>query len=147
MIDNIAFTARIQNANPAQLVVINFELILAFLDEGKIDKARNGLEQLIRSLNFEISLAHDFYDIYRHVNGLLVSAQFSPDGETAAKAVAEARELLETLLVGWQDAEKQVAELPPVAGNAPKVYSGLTYGRDGEPDEYIDDSNKKGYMA
>ena len=145
MIDNTRYTTRIQNANPAQLVVINFELILAFIDEGEIVKAKNALEQLIRSLNFEISLAHDFYDIYRHVNGLLITALFSPAQKTTA--LTEARELLETLLTGWRDVETQVAELPPVAGNVPKVYTGLTYGRDGEPDEYIDDSGKKGYMA
>jgi hypothetical protein len=147
MINKDSFSMRIANANPAQMVVINFELVIAFIDDGQIEKAKNGLEQLVRSLNFEIPLAHDFYDIYRYINELLVRAQLSQDKNTADNAAEEARELLETLLVGWQDVEKQVADLPPVAGESPKVYSGLTYSNDGKADEYIDDDNKKGYMA
>jgi len=147
MINEQGFKTRIASANPAQLVVINFEMILAFIDDGQVDKAKSGLEQLVRSLNFEIALAHDFFDIYRYVNELLVGAQFASDDAVAKQSLAAARELLATLLVGWQDVEKQVADLPPVAGESPKVYAGLTYGRDGEVDEYIDDGDKKGYMA
>jgi len=147
--DKDAYALRIAQANPAQLVVINFELILAFLDEHNIERAKNALEQLIRALNFEVPLAHDFYEVYKYVNSLLVIAQVSQDEAKAKQAVAESRELLETLLTGWKDAQRQVDELnlPPVAGESPAVYSGLTYSKDGQADEYIDDSDKKGFMA
>ncbi|MCL2187140.1 MAG: flagellar protein FliS [Defluviitaleaceae bacterium] len=143
------YTARISKANPAQLVVINFELLIAFIGDGQFEKAKNALEQLVRSLNFEITLAHDFYEVYKYVNQLLNTAHFSRDEAESKKASAEAQELLETLLVGWKDAENQVAalDLPPVAGDSPTIYSGLTYGRDGQADEYIDDGDKKGFMA
>ena len=149
MIDKDDFSLRISKANPAQLVVINFELLIQFIENEQIDKAVNALEQLIRALNFEIPLAHDFYEIYKYVNTLLVTAQFSSNKGEAKQAASEAREILESLLTGWKDAENQVAalELPPVAGEAPTVYSGLTYSRDGKANEYIDDDKKKGYMA
>lgn len=145
--DKDVYSARIAAANPAQLVVINFELILAFIDSGQFEKAKNGLEQLVRALNFEIPLAHDFYGVYKYINERLTAAQFSSDENTVNATAAEARELLQTLLTGWQDVEKQVADLPAVAGESPAVYSGLTYGRDGTADEYVDDTDKKGYMA
>ena len=147
MINKAEYTQRIAKANPAELVVINFELLLDFLDGGDIDKAKNALEQMVRSLNFEIPLAHDFYAVYKYVNERLIAAQFAREEGTAKEAVAEVRELMETLLVGWRDVEKQVADLPPVAGEGPAVYSGLTYSKDGTADEYIDDGDKKGYMA
>jgi len=147
MVNRDDYTLRISKANPAELVVINFELVLAFLDVGDIEKTKNAVEQLMRSLNFEISLAHDFFDVYRYVNERLVIAQFSQDEVLIKEVISEVRELMETLLVGWKDVEKQVADLPPVAGEGPAVYSGLTYSKNGTADEYIDDGDKKGYMA
>jgi flagellin-specific chaperone FliS len=147
MMDKDAYALRISKANPAQLVVINFEMIVAFLDGGQIDKAKEGLDQLIRALNFEIPLAHDFYEIYKYIYELLITAQLSTDASKANQAADEARELMNTLLEGWKDAEKQVADLPPVTGEPPMVYAGLTYSRDGTADEYIDDGDKKGFMA
>ncbi|MCL2499335.1 MAG: flagellar protein FliS [Defluviitaleaceae bacterium] len=147
MINADDYKIRISNANPAQLVVINFEMVIAFLDDGQIEKAKDALSQLIRSLNFEITLAHDFYEIYKYVNELLIAAQFSKDDAKIKQTLNEARELMDVLLVGWKDAEKQVADLPPVAGIAPKVYAGLTYSRSGQVDEYVDEGNNKGYMA
>lgn len=147
MIDKEAYSPRIAAANPAQLVVINFELLLEYIAAGEYGKAKDALDSLIRGLNFEIELAHDFYGIYKYVYELLTAAQFSREPEKAAASANEAREHLEALLEGWRDAEKQVAALPPVVGEAPKQYAGLTYGRDGTADEYIDDDSRKGYMA
>jgi hypothetical protein len=147
MIDKEAYTLRISTANPAQLVVINIELVIAFAENGQIEKAKDALDKLIRSLNFEIPLAFDFYEIYKYVNELLVSAQFSKDETQIKQNLADVSELMNTLLIGWKDAEKQVADLPPVVGETPKVYMGLTYSRDGLADEYIDDTDKKGFMA
>ncbi|MCL2604891.1 MAG: flagellar protein FliS [Defluviitaleaceae bacterium] len=147
MVDANEYRLRIANANPAQLVVINFEMVIVFLDDGQIEKAKDALEQLVRSLNFEISLAHDFYEIYKYINELLITAQFSKDEVIVTQSVSEVRELMGTLLDGWRNVEKQVADLPPVAGESPKIYAGLTYSRDGQVDEYVDEGNNKGYMA
>jgi len=163
MIDKAAYTLRIAQANPTQLVVINFELICDFLTEALaaygtesiltneeskdnfrlyIDKAKDGLQQLIKGLNLDLSIAHDFYEIYRYVHKLLINAYFSLD----KNAVLEALELMDTLLVGWREAATQVIDEPPIAGEGPIVYAGLTYSRDGL-NEYIMEGEGRSYQA
>jgi len=173
MIDKSAYLLRISQANPVGLVVINFELILDFLTEAvvalepqasageaqdalpppdfevfrtNVQKAKSGLEQLIQSLDFEVPIAHDFYEIYNYVYKLLCNVQFSSDGKAACVALKEVSELMEILLEGWRDTAEKADNLPP-ASEGPKVYTGLTYGRDGQANEYIDENKDRGYMA
>lgn len=158
--DKSAYLMRISQANPTQLVVINFEIIIDFLNAAEgaigtddflthIQKANEGLAQLMYSLDLSVSLSHDFYEIYRYVFKCLSDISFSRDKATAQRVVAEARELMEMLLEGWiKAAESDAAQTgSPVAGEAPKVYTGLTYGKDGQAEEYIAEDTGRGYMA
>ncbi|MCL2386460.1 MAG: flagellar protein FliS [Defluviitaleaceae bacterium] len=161
MIDKSAYMLRISQASPAGLVVINFELIMDFLNaalsslaEGEregfrvnVQKAKDGIDQLIQSLNFDIPISQDFYEIYNYSYKLLCDVHFSSDSEAACAAIKEVAEHMEMLLVGWRDAAEKSAHVPPASGEAPKVYTGLTYGRDGQANEYIDENKDRGYMA
>lgn len=151
---------RISQANPTQLVVINFEIILDFLTAAGgafgtddyltyIQKAKSGLDQLIESLDLSVELSHDFYEIYKYTYKLLSDISFTQDKDTAHNTIAETKELMTLLLEGWQKAAESDAatEEPPVASEAPKVYTGLTYGKNGQAEEYIDESSERGYMA
>lgn len=162
MINTDDYTLRISQASPAQLVVINYELIEAFLTDAleaygpeaviraedkpvfaqHIEKAKNGLTQLIRGLNFEIIIAHDLYQIYEYVNGLLNAAYFSYKRDAAAEALS----LMRTLLEGWREAARQEPDAAPVTDGAPQVYAGLTYQKDGLS-EYVVQDNGRGYQA
>lgn len=152
MINTADYTLRISQASPAQLVVINYELITAFLRDAldaygsgavitnsdkpvfarNIDKARDGLQLLIRSLDFEVSISQDLYQIYEYVNRLLNTAYFGYNRTTAEEALS----LMETLLTGWREAALQEPDTP--SGSAPQVYAGLTYGKGGLS-EYVKD--------
>ncbi|MDR0271717.1 MAG: flagellar protein FliS [Clostridiales bacterium] len=157
--DKSAYLMRISQASPAGLVVINFELIIDFLNEAVaqkentenfralIAKAKDGLEQLIQALDFEIPLSHDFYEIYKYSYKLLCDVIFSADTEAACSALKEVAELMETLLVGWRDVLDKTPVVEAAEAAAPKVYTGLTYGRDGQANEYIDENNDRSYMA
>jgi len=151
---------RISQANPTQLVVINFELILEFLTAADqavgtdaflncIQKAKSGLEQLTDALDLSVSISHDFYEIYKYTYKLLSDVSFTREAATAKEAIAEAKELMEMLLEGWRKAEEsdEAKIEAPVATEAPKVYTGLTYGKGGQAEEYIDEDNGRGYMA
>jgi flagellin-specific chaperone FliS len=154
---------RISQASPAGLVVISLEIIVDYLNEAanspesfrsSVQKAKEGIEQLIQSLDFEIPLSQDFYDIYNYCYKLLCDVHFSRDTEAACAAIKEVREHMETLLTGWRDAEEKsgtegltVSEAVTANEAAPKVYTGLTYGRDGQAQEYIDENKDRGYMA
>ena len=159
-IDTNAYILRISQANPTQLVVINFELILEFLTAARaafgtddyltyVQKAKDGLEQLIQSLDLSVSISHDFNEIYMYAYKLLCDVSFSTDSEVAFKAISEVEEHIEELLKGWRVAETSDAanEAPPVDGESPKVYTGLTYGKDGKAEEYISEDTGRGYMA
>ena len=168
MIDRSVYEARIGCANPVQLVVINFELIIDAINDaleelGKaepdqelcsshIAQASNCLEELIRSLNFEISLSSEFHDIYRYANQKLLYSYYSPkQGE-----LLEVLNLMNILHEGWKQAEDQSLNMsenvsanisqPMPAGKAPVVYAGLTYGRGGL-EEYHAESESAGFKA
>ena len=158
--DKSAYLLRISQANPVQLVVINLELLIEFLTNAvktagdsepflaNIQKAKDGLQELIESLDFEIPLANDFYEIYRYVYQLITDAEFTRDQAAAEASLNEAIELMQTLLAGWQELESKIPDSPPVPGDgAPVVYSGLTYGRDGQAQEYIAEDEGRGFMA
>lgn len=162
MIDKSAYMLKISQASPAGLVVINFELILEYLQAASenvadkeafraaVQKAKEGLEQLIQSLDFGVPVSHDFYEIYRYSHKLLCDVQFSSDGEAACSVLREVSELMEMLLEGWRTtAEKADAETAGAVADegVPKVYAGLTYGKDGNANEYIDENTDRGYMA
>jgi flagellar biosynthetic protein FliS len=173
MIDKSAYMLRISQASPAGLVVINFELVLEYLNaavgaldsepqeketfRAAIQKAKDGIEQLIQALDFQVPLSHDFYEIYNYTYKLLCDVHFSSDTEAAFAAVKEVAELMEILLEGWRktalNADAEAAEntagagQPAIPDAPPKVYTGLTYGRDGQANEYIDENKDRGYMA
>jgi len=151
---------RISQANPTQLVVINFELILEFLTAAEraigtddflthIQKAKSGLEQLTDALDLNVPLSHDFYEIYKYTYKRLSDVSFTQDKAAAQEVISESRELMSMLLEGWRKAaESDAATIePPVASEAPKVYTGLTYGKGGQAEEYIDEDSGRGFMA
>ena len=156
--DKSAYILRISQANPTQLVVINFELILEFLAAAGaafgteeylayVNKAKNGLEQLMFSLDLSVTISHDFFEIYKYTYKLLSDISFTQNEELAKKALEEVSELMTLLLEGWKHAAETEKETPPVDGEQPKVYTGLTYGKDGKAEEYISEDTGRGYMA
>jgi len=171
-IDKSAYMVRIAQANPIDLVVINFEIIRDYLTnalntigdlkngnswesleikelyQSNLQKAKSGLDTLIESLAFDVPMSFDFYEIYKYIYKHLSDVAFASNKSAAHAAVTDSLELIEILLEGWRDVATGVAkELPPVATIAPKVYSGLTYGKDGQAQEYIEEDSNRGYMA
>ena len=157
--DKSAYMLRISQASPTGLVVINFELILEYLKEAEggavaeekepfrkaVQKAKDGFDTLISALDFEVAISQDFYEIYNYCYKLLCDVHFSQDGEAACSALKEVAELVEILLTGWRDTAEK-ADTYVESDAAPKVYAGLTYGKDGQAVEYIE-NNDRGYMA
>jgi flagellin-specific chaperone FliS len=154
MVDKDAYTLRISRADTAGLVVIALELAADFIGDALtrhsdrdeyceyLDKAKNAVLQLIRGLNFEVSMAQDFFDIYRYLYKLLVDAFFNGRKEPAAEALS----LIETLLAGWREAASIEAAAAPAIAESSKVFAGLTYERGGLS-EYVERDESKGFKA
>ena len=154
MIDKEYYTKRISETGPVGLVALNFELTLDFLlkarkmylDESKdidqarhlVTRAREGIENLIQSLDFDVPLASDFYEVYKYAYGLLCDVQQSRDGKKVVRALDEAAEIMESFLKAWKELAEKTVEEPLPLEDGPKVYAGLTYGKDGKAKEYVE---------
>jgi len=157
------YVLRIASATPVQLVVINHELIVEFLAEAlatadnpdeapffayNIDKAKNGLLQLIEGLDFEIEIAHELYNLYMYANERLTKAFFGRDREASKEIIIEVQEMFQTLLEGWQSIvdtpDDRILEETIPEGH--QVYAGLTYGRSGLS-EYVKEDDSRGFKA
>ena len=152
MVNKEYYTKRIAQAGPVGLVALNFELTLDFLQKARkiydndmeqcrqcITRAREGIENLIQSLDFDVQLSFDFYELYKYVYGLLCDVQQSGDVKKVAKALDEAIEIVENLTKAWKELAGKTDEEPLEADDGPKIYSGLTYDKDGKATEYFDE--------
>ena len=152
MVDKEYYTKRIAQAGPVGLVALNFELTLDFLQKARkmydddveqsrqcITRAREGIENLIQTLDFDEQLSFDFYELYKYVYGLLCEAQPTSDGKKVAEALDEAANIVGELAKAWRELADKTNEEPLETGDGPKIYAGLTYDKDGKATEYIDD--------
>lgn len=132
------FTLRITQANATELVVILYEMALAFLQEAKeagqeqdwvaygeaIRKTRGCVNELLQSLHFEFEPAPSLYKLYMFCIRRLAYAQVRKEPAVLEEIVA--------VLDKLREAYAQIApnnKTAPVMSNTQTVYSGLTYGK------------------
>ena len=153
MVDKKYYTERISKAGPVGLVALNFELTLDFLQKARkmygdnkeqvrqcVTRAREGIENLIQTLDFDVQLSFDFYEIYKYVYGLLCDVQQSNDEKKINKALDESIEIVGNLAKAWRELANKTVEEPLETGDVPKIYAGLTYDKDGKATEYYDET-------
>ncbi|MCI6812410.1 MAG: flagellar protein FliS [Lachnospiraceae bacterium] len=148
------FTLRITQANKTQLIVILYEMTLAFLEDASlafdtgdkqeykknVRKAKDCLDELIASLdlNYEIALSlHSLYYFYKR--------------QLSSAAIQEKKELLkpvEDMLKELKQSYEKVASQDtsaPLMENAQVVYAGLTYGKGSLNVDLADQSTNRGF--
>ena len=148
------YVLKIANATPVQLVSITNRLMVEFVSEAihaleagnnevfeqNINRAKSALEQLMGSLNFEVEIAQELYDLYLYAGKLLNRSFFDYD----AAPIQEVKEMFETLLEGWEAIEdtpdKRVSDGDTVE-DGPQVYAGLTYEKGGLSEYIVEDEN------
>lgn len=148
------YALRIANATPNELNIINFELCVEYLSEaidqiesdftqfGKnINIALSLLKEIIVSLNFDYEISKELHNIYVYVNKLIISSKFSLN----KKELEDAVNILNTIKSGFEQLNDTNSDT--VIKNATKVFAGLTYGKNGDLSEYIDESQSKGFQA
>ena len=154
MVDKEYYTKRIAQAGPVGLVALNFELTLDFLQKARkmydkdmeqcrhlITRAREGIENLIQSLDFDVQVSFELYEIYKHVYGLLCDVQQSSDEKKVARVLDEVINIIENLTKQWRELADKTVEEPLETEGIPKIYAGLTYDKDGKATEYVDESS------
>lgn len=147
------FTLRITQANSTQLVVILYEMLLCYLDEGEqaadrgafreaIRKARACLNELMQSLNMEYEISANLLQLYLYCLRRLANGEVRGDVEALGQVRAVIRKL--------HDAYEQVAArntAGPVMENPQTIYAGLTYGRNTLTENMADQGPNRGLLV
>lgn len=132
------FTYRITNANSGQMVVVLYDMELAYIEEAltleedkeafvlKVRQAQKVHQELMNTLSYEedAKTALDVMALYLFVNKKLVESvvkRGNVDLEAAIK-------VLEDLRVGFE-AHAKLDQSQPLMQNSHQVYAGLTYGK------------------
>lgn len=150
------FTLRITQANSTEMIVILYEMLLCYLEEGEqamegqeserlhdaVRKARGCLNELLQSLHLEYEIAGSLQKLY------LFCLRRLAYGEVRRQAApfAEIREIISKL----HDAYQQIAvQNPsgPVMHNSQTVYAGLTYGRNTLTENMADQGPDRGLLV
>lgn len=132
------FTLRISQANKTEMIVILYEMILAYIEDAKeadkaddkvafrdaIRKIRGCVNELTTSLHLEYDLAKNLLQLYQYMNRELAKA----DSKKDISYVENVEEVVKDLHKSYQElAAKDTSG--PVMDNVQTVYAGLTYGR------------------
>lgn len=147
------FTLRITQANSTQLVVILYEMLLCYLDEGEqaadrgafreaIRKARACLNELMQSLHMEYEISANLLQLYLYCLRRLANGEVRGDVEALGQVRAVIRKL--------HDAYEQVAArntAGPVMENPQTIYAGLTYGRNTLTENMADQGPNRGLLV
>lgn len=151
------FSAKIVAANKSQLVVIIYDLFLEYLNEARehfnsnkrkdfskcVKNMRDCLSELISSIQCNNELAPNYAALYLFCNEQLDSSEIKYDIKYLEDVIPIITNLREGFLEAANtDTSKAVME------NAQSIYSGLTYGRDVNPVEIMNDPSKnRGFLV
>ena len=148
------YILKISQANPSAMVVIIYDIFDEYSRElmaadtmsedfkDCIWNCRCCIRELIESLDMNYELAHNFYDIYRFVDRMLISAEVRRE----TVGLDRAFKMIRSLRDAYAEAAKS-DKSAPVMKNTDVVYAGMTYGRnDINTDSYAAGTNR-GFLA
>lgn len=150
------FTLRITQANKTELIVILYEMLLAYLNDAKgslkdqniteyrenVRKAESCLSELIDSLNLSYEIGLRLLSLYLFCNRELLKADIRKSEEFLLH--------VEAVITKLHDAYKEVAmqdQSEPVMENSQTVYTGFTYGKNCLTEDVADQSANRGFRA
>ena len=150
------FTLKITQANKSQLVVILYEMLLAYLDEADeahdkgeragfrdgIRKARGCLKELMASLHFEYEPGQQLLQLYLYANRELARA----DIHNSKEELSHVRKVMVKLHEAYETVSREDTTAPVMA-NTQTVYAGLTYGRNNLTENLTDQGSSRGFRA
>lgn len=151
------FTRRITNSNPAQLVVVIYDIFFAYAREARayyekgereefhqaLRRAQEAVRQLQDGLDFSYPIAQQLYALYRFSIEQMAACFYRNDTE----GLDTAEQVLKNLYVGFEKAAGQDTS-EPLMKHAQQVVAGMTYGKGSALNETLQDSeNSRGFFA
>lgn len=148
------FTLKISNANKTQLVVILYEMLLAYIEEAKqaygnqdkagfrkeIKRAKGCLHELMVSLHFEYALSGNLLQLYAYADRELTRA----DIRFSLEELIHVEEIMKKLHDAYETVSAQDTSAPIMA-NTQTVYAGLTYGKNDLTESLADEGSSRGF--
>ena len=149
------FTLRITQANPTQLVVILYEMLICYLEEMEeavqlqdavmyhesARRCRGCLNELLLSLNLDYEPAPQLQQLYFFCIRRLANAERRMEDEP----LAEIKRVIQPLHDAYQQIEDQNTN-GPVMNNSQTVYAGLTYDRNSLSENMADQGANRGML-
>lgn len=147
------FTLRITQANSTQLVVILYEMLLCYLEEGEaaqekdalreaVRKARGCINELMLSLHPEYEPAPALRQLYLFCIRRLAVCEAKGEKQ----ALADVKKVIQPLHDAYAQIEK-LNDRGPVMNNPQAVYAGLTYGRNTLTENMADQGANRGMLV
>lgn len=150
------FQNRIVTASQNDLVVINYEMLMAELDEAigyyndqdekgfakAMTQATRLLRELSDNLDFRYEISKDLMSLYIFVNKKFIDASMT----NMVQPLYTAKDVLSSLLLGWREASAKEVTKGPLIQNSQQLYAGLTYGK-GSLNETVYQESNRGYRA
>lgn len=158
--DKQQFTFRITQANPTQLVVILYEMLLCYLEDAlqalaqdtaagdqdefreAVRKARGCLNELMGSLHMEYEPAPALMQLYLFCLRRLALGEQRRDG----RMLGEVKRVIEPLCHAYERLAEQNGA-GPVMHNSQTVYAGLTYGKNTLTENMADQGANRGMLV
>ena len=150
------FTLRISKANKTQMIVILYDMVLEYLQnaldnyknhnkkeyKAEIQNAKNCIDELINSLNYEYEIASVLRSLYYFYKRELSTAAIMEKEEKIVPIMEMIKELKNSFeIIAKQDSSA------PIMENAQSVYAGLTYGKDCLNVDLSDQSSNRGFRV
>lgn len=150
------FTARITSANRSELVVILYDMILAYIEEAEaflekdekkqyseeLGKARECIKELISVLDMKYEVSSQLSRLYLYANRSITRCMVKYDEEL----INSVKNIIQKLRAAFVEVAKQ-DDSPVLMGNAQEIYAGLTYGRTSLNENLADEGSSRGFFV
>ena len=152
-----AYTYRVSQANPCELVVIMYDIILDDVKNARLAKTAGNNKQyqadlthavkfvneLMDALDFSQSVSFRLMSLYIYVSKMLAKARVSGNCDS----LNDVEMVIEKLRAGF-DGIKNQDTTGPVMQNVQQVYAGLTYGKGKLNEAYLNPQDyNRGFKA
>lgn len=150
-----AYTNRITNANPTQLIVIMYDLAIDYMQSAvrsyeekelldfrsSLKAARRVINNLTSVLDMKYFISGELMRIYLFINNAITRANARYETDELVRCI----HILEKLRKSFEEVSRQDGR-KPMLENVQQVYAGLTYSRD-SLNEVMEQDYNRGFMV
>ncbi|NBH13445.1 flagellar protein FliS [Lachnospiraceae bacterium] len=150
------FTRRLSCCNKGEMIVIMYDILFAYLEEGiqakeeqdyqefklAVGKASQVLSRLMEDLDFSYEISGDLYAEYQFVKKLLAMAVC----KNTAQNLRDAQQVLKNLYEAFKEAAQQDTS-EPLMQHAQQVVAGMTYQKGSLTETLQGSESSRGFLA